>query len=200
MQVAPIAVVPRWRTLPVALAGIGAVCAVASVAVAMSGEPTSGAPTSVTPTVRAPVMVVPEQVAPGACTDPVVGIWRAHEFRPGHEDWTEHQIHIVKQDDGYVVEHIARVRDGDRNGPARFSCMPDAIEFNTVGRARLDGDQLHVWGEELLKTRARCDGARLSYDLDSFTGRVSGDSFDSVNNDGGTARNRRYRFRRIACE
>ncbi len=189
MQVAPIAVVPRRRALPLALVGFGAICAAAAFA----------APTTGSPAPRPRVAEAP-QVAGGACMDPVAGVWRAHEFRADHGDWTEHQIHIVKQDDGYVMEHVARVRDGDRSGPRERSCVPDAVEFNTVGRARLEGNQLHVWGEELVKTRARCDGAMLSYDLDSFTGVLAGDSFDSVNNDGATARNRPYHFRRIACE
>ncbi|HUQ08655.1 MAG TPA: hypothetical protein VM261_39455 [Kofleriaceae bacterium] len=133
------------------------------------------------------------------CSDPVAGTWVADEFRPEQADWIEHELRISVDDDGYRVAHTARLRDGDARGHARLDCMPDAIEFDTSGRAKLEGDQLHVRGKYLEATRARCTGETLTYDLDYFTGTLAGDTFDSVNNDGNTARDRPYHFRRIAC-
>jgi hypothetical protein len=134
------------------------------------------------------------------CASPVHGVWIAREYRREHHDWIEHEIHIVNGTDHLFVDHTARVRDGNERGPAALGCMPDAVEFDTRGRAILDGDQLHIWGDSLVSTRARCDGASMSYSLDSWTGTVSGNTFESVNNDGDTAVNRPYRFTRIACE
>lgn len=133
------------------------------------------------------------------CADPVAGTWIADEYRADRGDWTEHVLHIASEDGMYVVDHTSRVREGDRRGHAAFPCAPADMEFDTVGRATLEGDQLHVWGTALLMTRARCDGKLLDYSLDSFTGTVSGDTFTSVNNDGATAVDRPYRFRRTDC-
>lgn len=143
----------------------------------------------------------PSTTAPTAgCTTPVVGLWVAHEFRPERGDWVEHELHIVDDDGKYLVGHVSRVRDGNADGPTTFHCLPDAHEYETRGGATLDGDQLHVFGASLVESRARCDGKLHEYSLDSWTGRLDGDHFDSVNNDGSTAQNRPYRFRRIACE
>jgi len=133
------------------------------------------------------------------CDDAVAGTWIADEYRRDHHDWIEHELHAARAVDGYIVEHTARVRSGDERGHAAMGCAPDAIEFDTVGRATLDGDRLRVWGTSLLTTRARCDGTTQTYDLDSFSGTLAGETFDSVNNDGNTAVNRPYHFRRIAC-
>ena len=124
----------------------------------------------------------------------------ADEYRPDRGDWTEHVLHIATEDGLYLVDHTASVRAGDHRGHAAFHCSPAATEFDTVGRATLDGDQLHVWGTALLETRPRCDGRALDYALDSFTGTVTGDTFASVNNDGASAVNRPYHFRRVACD
>lgn len=133
------------------------------------------------------------------CADPVAGTWVAEEYRSEHGDWVEHTLHISTDADTYVVDHTSRLRQGDHRGPAAFHCAPSAFEFDTVGRATLRGDHLHVWGDGLVETRARCDGQSLGYALDSFTGTLSGDTFTSVNNDGATAVNVPYRFRRLSC-
>lgn len=197
MPVAPLrSMVPARRPLA-ALLAIPFAAAVTTVAVAaMSSEPRAS---------RAIVIdhraIAHHTIAPAVqCESPVEGRWIAHEHRPEHHDWIEHEIHIVDENGHLFVDHTARVRDGNERGPTKLDCIPDAVEFHTSGRATLEGEQLHVWGDRLICTHTRCDGTSMSYDLDSFTGRVSGNEFDAVNNDGATAVNRPYRFRRIACE
>lgn len=134
------------------------------------------------------------------CQDAVKGTWVANEYRADQRDWVEHTIRITDGYDTYEVEHVARVRSGNERGPAKLDCMPDAMEFKTHGRAELGGDQLSVYGTRLVSTSAACDGTSASYSLDAWTGTVSGNTFDAVNNDGNTAVNRPYRFHRVSCE
>jgi hypothetical protein len=204
MPVAPFSLLPHERIINrtcVAVVGATLVAAaIASVAAAPSERPRCRDHRKhVVALAPAEMTIVPPAPA-AACTDPVAGTWVAREYRPAYLDWTEHELHITRAQDDYIVGHTSRVRDGDPRGPARFHCLPDAVEFDTVGRATLTGDQLRIQGDTLLTTRARCDGQTYTYSLDTFTGTVAGNTFDALNNDGNTAVDTPYRFTRISCE
>jgi hypothetical protein len=209
MPVAPFSLLPYRRSVnAICVAAVGATLLagiVASIAAPSGREPRTKCRDHRRHTVElarpAMTIVPPPAAVPAAmCADPVAGTWTATEYRPLYLDWVEHELTITNAPDGYRVAHTASVRDGDERGPATFDCFPDAVEFDTVGRASLSGDQLRVEGDALVTTRARCDGQTYTYSLDTFTGTLAGDTFDSVNNDGNTAQNTPYRFRRVACE
>lgn len=197
MPVAPLrSIVAEHRPRAGVLVGLAAVLFAASVVWALAQRPR-------VVVCRAPRAQIVAPTTSPACDHAVKGTWVANEYRADQRDWVEHTIHIADLAPGtdlHEVDHVARVRSGNERGPTKLDCMPDAMEFKTVGRAELGGDQLGVYGTRLVSTSAACDGTSATYSLDAWTGTVSGNTFDAVNNDGNTAVNRPYRFHRISCE
>ena len=138
-----------------------------------------------------------------SCPHPAIGVWVAKTYADGESRWHEHRLSIAAgTDDELVVQQTTRIWNGaaadslpalcPRGGPAW-----GIYEIRDKGRF-VDGI-LHVWGVDVARSYHTCDGEILSYNLDSFTGRVHRDVYKARNNDGSMAVNRPYHFRRVSC-
>jgi hypothetical protein len=147
-------------------------------------------------------LIDPSAATGAPCPDRVAGVWIAKTFADRAGRWHEHRLAITRDSDGLHAQQTTRMWNGGpgdafpptcaTGGPSwGIATMTDNVEF-------LDGI-LHVWGVSLDANIHTCGGSVDSYNLDSFTGRVHRNNYETFNNDGRDAVNRPYRFHRIAC-
>lgn len=219
------AVMGRAALLSIAIASLAAACRSDESAVQPPPAPPPVPPDAAARTADAPAEAPPDALGgsisgdpgrPGggtaaaldprrtSCPHPAIGVWVAKTYADGESRWHEHRLSIAAgpDDDELVVQQTTRIWNGTaadslpalcpRGGPAW-----GIYEIHDKGRF-VDGI-LHVWGVEVARSYHTCEGVVLSYNLDSFTGRVHRDVYKARNNDGSMAVNRPYHFRRIAC-
>ncbi len=160
----------------------------------------------------APGSTVSEQRAllpePAECDDPIIGVWKSHNYNTFQGQWTEFTLEVRRVADdpqtleGRILNHSWMASDQhpqppDCNGfdlryevsmPARGSTKSLEVEFWGVGN--WDMDRIH------------CGSSMgFGYNLDHFSGTIDPEiqEFQSVNNDGGIAVNEPTVFRRIRC-
>jgi hypothetical protein len=156
-----------------------------------------------------PAGTVAEQRArlppPKTCTDPVVGVWRSHDYDRLYGDWTIFTLEIKRVGETDQLEGTIRNEswigpfEQSEPGPcqgnrhyrvsmdAKGTVQANTIAFGGIGEWRLD---------EMV-----CGEFVGGYNLDNFTGTIDPDlqEFQSVNNDGGRSVNDPTVFRRVEC-
>ena len=142
----------------------------------------------------------PRRAQPGACPDPIIGTWRATRFDRRMNKTAEFLLRIRDHDGRRITGRITlRAWSGRTSRPPR--CGPPGVFSHTV---RMPARGTFADGtfalEALSFTRvSHCEDPGFQYNLDHFTGTVSGDRAQAVNNDGGNEVDTPYAFERIAC-
>lgn len=138
-----------------------------------------------------------------SCPDPLVGVWVAKTFADQQTRWNQHRLSIARDGDGeLVVSQTTHIWSGGADAtlpPVCPSGGPSWGVFRMTDKARFVDGILHIWGTAVVSSEHTCGGDGVGYNLDSFTGRVSRDSYTARNNDGADAVNRPYLFRRVTC-
>ncbi|MEZ4401561.1 MAG: hypothetical protein R3B06_16165 [Kofleriaceae bacterium] len=153
--------------------------------------------------VTPPDVIAPATTARASCDDPITGVWIAKTYAASDTRWHEHRLVLGRDADGALTaRQTTRIWQGGPDDAFPRQCPQGGPDWGLIEMADqaewLDG-VLHVWGTRIVETRAPCGQAIPTYYLDSFTGRVRGNSFETTNNDGHAARDRPYRFHRVAC-
>ncbi|MAQ17994.1 MAG: hypothetical protein CMN30_24755 [Sandaracinus sp.] len=141
----------------------------------------------------------PRRPQPGACPDPVLGTWRARRYDPVQGKRAEFLLRVTEREGERVRGRITlRAWSGDTESPPR--CAPGSW-FHTVrmpATGRFEDGRLRFDALSFQRV-SHCSDPGFAYNLDHFTGTVSGDGLRAVNNDGGHEVDTPYRFQRIAC-
>jgi len=141
----------------------------------------------------------PRRAQPGACPDPIIGTWKARRYDPDQEKRAEFLLRVQSHEGGDIRGRITlRAWSGRSQRPPR--CAP-GVFFHTVrmpARGTFAGGSVSFEASSFTRI-AHCVDPGFEYNLDHFTGEVSGDRFRAVNNDGGHEVDTPYVFERIAC-
>jgi hypothetical protein len=139
-----------------------------------------------------------------ACADPIAGVWRERSFRADMMDWHEFTLTIERSapiGGGITGTIDVQFWGGSSDDPLPSVCDDGTPAVSTgqmtAGGTFRDG-KLDFQGVTL-KTELACVGGEAAYFIDHFTGVVSNGLLHTVNNDGGSDKDRPYTFRRIAC-
>ena len=143
---------------------------------------------------------------PAFCDDPVEGLWRSHRYNKSFGDWSVFSLEVRRvkgtqnQLRGVIRNELWVGGPNDEEPPpcrgrrhwivsmdAQGSIQGNRIFFGGIGQWRLD--------------RVLCSRGPWGYNLDNFSGEIDPEiqEFQSLNNDGGRAKNIPYVFRRIRC-
>ena len=141
------------------------------------------------------------------CDDPVAGVWRAHRYDPLYGDWMLATLHVHRDGPthlrGVIVVHAWEGGGFDVRPPP---CGEDGFDFivEMPGDGQIRGERVEFGGTSWRLRTFRCNSANrmLTYNPDHFSGTINPaiQEFQSVNNDGGRARNEAMVFRRVQCE
>ncbi len=137
------------------------------------------------------------------CADPLAGVWIAKTHASSTGRWHEHRLTITRQGQGYAATQTTHMWTGASDDPYPPSCPSGGPRWTAVDMTddvELREGVVHVWGTGIIANVTRCDDPPIPYNLDSFTGALRKNTFDALNNDAHDARDRPYRFRRVACE
>ena len=141
------------------------------------------------------------------CTDPVEGVWLAHQFdaerRP--QRWHTFTLEIKRVGEssrdleGTILGHFWNGTPADKNTPP---CRPGGYEsmVRMPAKGTIEGQEVTFWGTSWTREAVPC-GSAGGYNLDKFSGKIDPKilEFQSVNNDGGESVNEPHVFRRIRC-
>ena len=136
------------------------------------------------------------------CRDPLAGVWIAKTFATTTSRWHEHRLTITRDAAGYNASQTTHMWDGTADAPFPPGCPSGGWKWTTVDmvdEVELLEGVVHVWGTAVTGNRPACGAPDIGYNLDSFTGRLKGNTFGALNNDDNDARDRPYTFRRVAC-
>jgi hypothetical protein len=143
---------------------------------------------------------------PATCDDPVVGIWRSHQFHEHWQEWGVFTLEIRRDpDDPNALQGVITNRSwyagpeqtepGTCQGQLDYHVtMPAAGSF-ADGRVQFHGTSWRL-------DQVFCgSSAGFAYNLDRFSGTIDPDlqEFQSVNNDGGRYIDVPTVFRRVEC-
>ncbi len=144
---------------------------------------------------------------PAVCEDPIVGIWKSHNYNERERHWTQFTITVERVGGsdsdlkGTIVNHAW---DGDETQEQPPTCDRTDRRFvvSMDAMGRVNEGVIEFWGiGEWRLDRMICGLRDFGYNLDHFTGSLDAElqEFQSVNNDGGIAIDEPTVFRRIKC-
>lgn len=151
---------------------------------------------------------VPSQpITPGTsvpCEDPIAGTWVARTYRGEALDWYEFTLHIGRQGSALSGTIRARFWEGDASDPKPTATCDDGGP--AIGRASMQATgtwsagKLDFKGTIVDEASAACGVDVPAYSADHFKGKLRNDGvLVTANNDGGSANDRPYLFRRTSC-
>lgn len=143
---------------------------------------------------------------PAECEDPVEGVWKSHKYNPQFGDWEIFTLEI-RRVRGTKNALKGRISNHSwQGGPAEQEPGPCRGGFHWIvsmdGQGSVQGDQIFFGGVGQWRLdRMICRRGPFGYNLDNFSGQIDAEiqEFQSLNNDGGRAKNIPYVFRRIRC-
>jgi hypothetical protein len=142
------------------------------------------------------------------CEDPVVGVWKSHNYNDVYRQWTEFTLE-VRRVPGDEASLEGRILNHSWHGSEKQVQPPESCrgelryEVTMDARGTARGLQVEFWGVAPWRLDRTICGSSLGfgYNLDHFSGAIDPEiqEFQSVNNDGGISVNEPTVFRRIRC-
>lgn len=182
----------RWLT-------VGAVAALSAAGCDEPNDwPRPRARRAATPTAAAATTATPAPTA--ACPDPLAGLWLARRF--DGTKWYEHRVSLDRRAGTLYCHQESRSWPGlaDEVSPPRcpaggFAYHQVLLTCEVIERPPV----LELRSVTMDVERHTCDAEIPGYNLDHFTGALRGNTWDTVNNDGGDDVDKPYRFHRVSC-
>lgn len=143
-------------------------------------------------------------VAETGCPDPIVGVWTARRFDGA--TWYEHRLTFMRVGGALTCAQESRSWLGTIDNALPPPCSRAGHPATSYHHVTLRCDvieappQLMVRSREILQNIHTCNDEVVGYNLDSFAGNPVGNTWSTVNNDGGDDVDMPYRFRRLSCE
>ncbi len=157
----------------------------------------------------APAGTVAEQRArlppPAQCSDPIVGIWKSHDYRGHRAIWEVFTLDIRRvEPGGTALTGTIRNQFWDGGPDDKEPGICKGIDHAIVSmdaKGSIDGDTIRFRGVGQWRLDERLCGSDFDYVLDEFTGamELERQEFQTVANDGVVAINEPTVFRRIGC-
>jgi hypothetical protein len=159
---------------------------------------------------RAPATITEQRnrlPPPAFCEDEVEGVWRAHYFWEGHDQWYVMTLEVRRDrrtHDRLTGVILAEFWDGGRETSEPPAQCGPGVEHRIVRQPAqgsiVDGF-ITFGGTSWQLDRTFCSGGAMAYNPDVFSGRIDPaiQEFQSVNNDGGDAVNVPVVYRRVRC-
>lgn len=150
---------------------------------------------------RRPVGAAPTEIsAPTGCPDPLVGLWTARRY--DGVKWYEHRISFDRRAGTVYCHQESRSWPGLAGDTAPPRCPAGGFAFHQVlltCELVSELPQLEVRSVAIDVQRHTCADEFPGYNLDHFTGTLDGNTWTTVNNDGGDDVDKPYRFHRLRC-
>lgn len=143
-------------------------------------------------------------VAESACPDPIAGLWTARRF--DGTTWNEHRLTFTRDRGELTCAQESRSWRGTIDDVVPPACARSGRGPTSYHHVILRCDvieappTLRVRSLEILSNTHTCDDEVVGYNLDSFVGDPSDNTWATTNNDGGDDVDTPYRFRRLSCQ
>ena len=134
------------------------------------------------------------------CPDPVAGLWLARRF--DGVKWYEHRVSLERRAGVLACHQESRSWPGEAADVSPPRCPTGGFAYHDV-RLTCEAIErpplLELRSVTMDVERHTCDEPIPGYNLDHFRGALRGNSWDTVNNDGGDDIDKPYMFRRVSC-
>jgi len=147
-----------------------------------------------------PTAAVAAEAPTAGCPDPLAGLWLARRY--DGVKWYEHRVTLDRRGGTLFCHQESRSWPGEATdiNPPRcpsggFAYHDVLLTCEVIERPPV----LELRSVTMDVERHTCDDEIPGYNLDHFTGALRGNTWDTVNNDGGDDVDKPYRFHRVSC-